>query len=70
MSMNKIFALAPLMIEARNRTGNQKLGQQVKEGKFQLVTVTYKKGGASTVTEMSDWMEYDAFVKFLGAYNG
>lgn len=64
----KTFALAPILIAARDRTGNKKLGHRVEQGKFQLVQVNYKKGGASDVIEIGPWLGYDDYVCFLSEY--
>lgn len=54
-------------LAARKRTGDQTIGTRVKQCRFQIVSVTYAKGGKSTVTERSEWLAGANLIKALDA---
>lgn len=58
-------ALQTATLAARSRTKDKQIGVHVRQGKFQVVRVTYGKRGASTVTPLSEWMEGFNVIAFL-----
>lgn len=52
-------------LAARQRTGDSAIGTRVQKGLFQVVRVTYAKGGKSDVQALSDYLMLAAAVSFL-----
>lgn len=52
-------------LAARQRTGDKAISTAVQQGKFQVQRVTFKKGGASTVDALSDYLSPADTVAFL-----
>ncbi len=52
-------------LAARERTGDKAIGTAVKQGKFQVQRVTFKKGGTSIVEPLSDYLLPADAVAFL-----
>lgn len=52
---------------ARERTGDRTVSTRVKQGRIQIVRVTYGPRGKSTITPVSDWVSFGAAVTFLDA---
>ena len=66
-AMKIITQIQTATIEARKRTGTESIGTRVKKGRFQIVSVTYAKGGKSTVNEMSEWLAGADLIDALNA---
>lgn len=63
-------AFAPIQratLEARARLGDKSIGTTIKQGRLQVVRVTYNAKGRSTVVPVSDWLAMPDAVKFLDA---
>lgn len=61
---------ASLMIQAatvaaRERTRRDDIGVQVHAGKYQVVSVRYKKSGSSKMTPLSGWLSVDDVVAHI-----
>jgi hypothetical protein len=54
-------------VQARERTGDKTLGVTVKQGRFQVVSVTYPKPPRSVVTPLTDWVSAAEAARFLDA---
>lgn len=65
--MELIKQIQAATLAARARTGDNSIGTHVKQGKTQIVRVTYDDKGKSTVTPASDWMASDLIPAALNA---
>jgi hypothetical protein len=54
--MQTLAALQKSTVAARERLGDKTIGTQAKDGKVQVIRVTYDAGGKSAVVPVSDWM--------------
>ena len=52
-------------LAAKKRTGRDGLGTRVKQGRFQVVDVSYNKRGVSRVAELSGWADAGSIIAFL-----
>ncbi|MDE1997976.1 MAG: hypothetical protein KGI52_03500 [Burkholderiales bacterium] len=46
-------------LAARERTGDKTIGTHAKDGKTQIIRVSYDDSGKSSVTPVGDWMAPD-----------
>lgn len=60
-----MFALQKATTEARARLGDKTIGTQVKDGKVQVIRVTYDAKGKGSVSPVTDWLAADAAVSYL-----
>lgn len=54
-------------LDARARLNDKSIGTHVENGKLQVIRVTYAKGGRSTVTPLSGWLDIGGACDFLRA---
>jgi len=54
-------------LSARARTGDKSIAVRVRQGLFQVVRVTYAKGGKSTVSDVSQWCGLESACGVLDA---
>ena len=68
--MNPIAATLSIRnatLEARRRTGDQRLGTSVQSGYFRAERITYKPNGASVVEPLTGWTTAPKVIEFLNA---
>ena len=63
--MEKLMIMQKATLEARQRTGDSKIGCQVNKGKWQVVTVIYPNGKKSVVTPLTGQVSFEEAVNFL-----
>ena len=54
-------------LEARRRTGDQRIGTSVDIGYFRAERVTYKPNGASVVEPLTGWTKAEKVIEFLNS---
>ena len=61
-----ILEIAQATVSYRKRTGNASAATRVKQGKIQLVSVTYPNGKSqSKIDELSGWMPISDFCAWI-----
>lgn len=61
------LAIRHATLEARRRTGDQRIGTSVQLGFFRAERVTYKPSGASVVEPMTGWTTAAKVIEYLNA---
>lgn len=52
---------------AKSRTGNRHLGNEVQRGQFRVVSVTYAPNGKSIVTPLTGWLALAETIQTLNS---
>lgn len=63
--MTTFLQMQTATLDARKRLGDKTIGTCIKQGRIQVVKVTYPKGEKSVVTPVSDWMPVSEVCGFL-----